>query len=159
MTIDLDLETAGYKLLADDFENGLCGGQADRPELIADALHGQGVERFIFHLDSTGQFDLSFSVWVHESEFDLIDREEFESTPVSGVDPAVQMQKALADASAKMAATDGRIKVAKCDLDSAPHECGSSAPKTSWRARPWTSDRVGLLELSGTGQGKKGGRK
>jgi hypothetical protein len=121
VTIDLDLEVAGYKLLADDFENGLYGGQADRPELIADALREQGVERFIFHLDSTGQFDLSFSVWVHESEFNLIDREEFESTPVSGVDPAVQMQKALADASAKMAATDGRIKVAKCDLD-----CGTA---------------------------------
>jgi hypothetical protein len=118
VTINLDLEAAGYKLLAADFENGLFGGQADRPELIAEALREQGVERFIFLLDSTGQFDLTFSVWVHEDQYDLIDREEFESVPVSGVDPAVQMQQALADASMKMAATDGRIKVAKCDLDS-----------------------------------------
>src|SRR5262249_6021793 len=78
VTIDLDLEAAGYRLLAGDFENGLYGGQADRPELIAEALREQGVERFIFHLDTTGQFDLSFSVWVHEEEFDLIDRNDFD---------------------------------------------------------------------------------
>ena len=30
----------------------------------------------------------------------------------------MQMQKALADASTKMATIDGGIKVAKCDLDS-----------------------------------------
>lgn len=42
ITIDLDLEKAGYKLLADDFENGLYGGQSDRPELIAEALRQQG---------------------------------------------------------------------------------------------------------------------
>ncbi len=118
VTLSLDLEAHGYKLLGDDYQNGLYGGQADHPELIAGALREQGVERFIFHLDSTGQFDLSFSVWVHESQFDLIDREEFDAAPVAGVDPAVQMQKALADASVKMSATDGRIKVAKCDLDS-----------------------------------------
>src|SRR5262249_4070974 len=111
-------EEAGYKLLADDFENGLYGGQADRPELIAEALREQDVERFIFHLDSTGQFDMAFSVYIHESEFNLIDQDEFESAHVSGVDPAVQMQKALADASVKMATMTGGIRVAKCDLDS-----------------------------------------
>jgi len=118
VTIDIDLEAHGYKLLSDDYQNGLYGGQSDRPELIAEALREQGVNRFIFNLDSTGQFDMSFSVYVHESEIGLIDREEFESAPTSGVDPAVQMQKALVDASSKMAATEGRIKVAKCDLDS-----------------------------------------
>lgn len=118
VTIDLDLEAAGYKLLSDDYQNGLYGGQSDRPDLVAEALREQGISRFIFNLDSTGQFDMSFSVWVHEDEIGLIDREEFEAAPIAGVDPAVQMQKALADASTKLAATDGRIKVAKCDLDS-----------------------------------------
>jgi hypothetical protein len=117
-TIDLDLEGAGYKLLADDYQHGLYGGQSDRPGLVADALREQGVDRFIFKLDSTGQFDLSFSVWVHESEIGLIDRGEFDAAPVAGVDPAIQMQKALADASVKIAATEGGFKVAKCDLDS-----------------------------------------
>ncbi len=118
VTIDLDLEAAGYKLLSDDYQNGLYGGQSDRPELIAEALREQGVERFIFNLDSTGQFDMSFSVYVHQDEYDRIDREEFEMAPTAGVDPAVQMQKALADASTKMATTEGGIKIAKCDLDS-----------------------------------------
>ncbi len=116
VTMDLDLEAHGYKLLADDYENGLYGGQSDRPELIAEALREQGISRFIFNLDSTGQFDLSFSVWVHESE--SVDLEEFETAPTAGPDPATQMQKALADATTKMAATEGQIKVAKCDLDS-----------------------------------------
>ncbi len=118
VTIDLDLEAAGYKLLSDDYQNGLYGGQSDRPELIAEALREQGVERFVFTLDSTGQFDIAFSVWVYEDEIDRIDMEEFETAPTAGVDPAIQMQKALADASTKMATTEGQIKVAKCDLDS-----------------------------------------
>lgn len=129
VTIDLDLEAAGYKLLAGDFENGLYGGQADRPELIAEALREQGVERFIFHLDSTGQFDLSFSVWVHEDEYDRIDKEQFETAPTASVDPAVLLQKALADASAKMAATEGQIKVAKCDLDSGTARVRAVSPE------------------------------
>ena len=48
VTIDLDLEEAGYKLLADDFENGLYGGQSDRPELIAQALREQGISVLYF---------------------------------------------------------------------------------------------------------------
>jgi len=118
VTMDLDLEAHGYKLVADDFENGLYGNQADRPELVAEALRKQGVDRFLFKLDSTGQFDLSFSVWVHEDEYDRIDREEFDAASVAGVDPAYQLQKALADASTKMAATEGQIKVAKADIGS-----------------------------------------
>lgn len=118
LTIDLDLEAAGYKLLNGDYQNGLYGGQSDRPELIAQALREQGVERFIFTLDATGQFDIAFSVYVHQDEIGLIDTEEFESAPTAGVDPAVMLQKALGDASAKMAATEGGIKVAKCDLHS-----------------------------------------
>jgi hypothetical protein len=114
LTIDLDLEAAGYKLLADDFENGLYGGQADRPELIAEALHEQGVERFIFKLDSTRQFDMSFSVWVHETE--SIDVEQFEAAPTAGVDPADGLRAALADASRQMDQIDGQIKIAKCDV-------------------------------------------
>lgn len=130
VTIDIDLEAAGYKLLADDFENGLYGGQSDRPELIADALREQGVERFIFNLDSTGQFDMSFSVYVHESEIGLIDREEFETAPTAGVDPANALRAALADASRKMDRLDGQIKVAKCDLGSGTVRVRAVDPET-----------------------------
>lgn len=114
VTFNIDLEAQGYKLLADDFENGLYGGQADRPELIAEALREQGIERFIFRLDSTGQFDMSFSVWLHESE--SVDLETFEAAPTAGVDPADGLRAALSDASRQMDQIDGQIKVAKCDV-------------------------------------------
>ena len=84
----------------------------------AQTFRDQGISRFIFRLDGTRQFDMSFSVYVHESEYDLIDREDFEASPTAGLDPAVQLQKALADASVKMATVEGGIKVANCDLDS-----------------------------------------
>jgi hypothetical protein len=129
VTLSLDLEAHGYRLLADDFENGFYGGQADRPELIAEALREQGVERFIFKLDSTGQFDMSFSVWVHEDEFSLIDMEQFEESPTAGVDPADGLRAALADASRQMDQIGGQIKVAMCDVDSGTAKVRTVTPQ------------------------------
>lgn len=129
VTMDLDLESHGYKLLSDDFENGLYGGQSDRPELIAKALLEQGITRFIFRLDGTRQFDMSFSVWVHEEEFSLIDMQQFEEAPTTGPDPAVQLQKALADANVKMASVVGGIKIAKCDIDNSSARVRSVTPE------------------------------
>lgn len=116
VTFDIDLEAQGYKLLSEDYQNGLYGGQSASPGLIADELRQQEIDRFIFRLDASRQFDMSFSVWVHEDEYDLIDMEQFETAPTDGLDPAVQMQKALADASSKMATIEGGIRVAKCDV-------------------------------------------
>lgn len=130
VTMDLDLEAHGYKLLADDFENGLFGGQADRPELIGDALREQGISRFLFRLDGTRQFDMSFSVWVHEDEFDLIDKGQFEAAPTAGVDPAEGLRAALADASWQMDQIDGQIKVASCDVSTGKARVRTVDPET-----------------------------
>lgn len=75
-TLDLDLEKQGYRKVDIDFENGLHGGQDDNSEKIAESLRKLGVERFIFEIDGVGQFEISFSVWVHETESDKCDPDE-----------------------------------------------------------------------------------
>ncbi len=58
----------GYYLIGDDFEHGFYPGQDADPQLIAKLLRGSGFGRFIFNLDSKGQFDIDFSVWLHHDE-------------------------------------------------------------------------------------------
>lgn len=72
-TLDsIDPAEHGYVLIEDGFENGWHPGQNDNPQEIADKLRAQGIERFLFVVDSVGQFDLGFSVWrkVEEGEED-----------------------------------------------------------------------------------------
>jgi hypothetical protein len=75
MTIDsIDLDEQGYvKVNEDSFEHGFHPGQDADPKKIGKALRDIGITRFIFTLDSTGQFDMDFSVWVHESEKDKLE--------------------------------------------------------------------------------------
>lgn len=64
----------GYVLIK-KMANGWYGGQNDSPEIVARSLRAQGVDRFVFHLDSVGQFDTHFSVYVHETEAALLEPE------------------------------------------------------------------------------------
>jgi hypothetical protein len=121
VTLDLDLADHGYILLEDEYEAGFYGGQDADPELVSEALREQGVERFIFNLDSVGQFELSFSVWVHMSEFPKLNLEAFEQTDTNGPSRAEGLRRALQDASEKMNVLPeipGHPKVAKCDVSS-----------------------------------------
>ena len=103
VTIDgIDLTEHGYKLLEEGFQNGLYGGQSADPKKISEALREQGVERFIFQIDSVGQFDLDFSVYIHEDDMDKLNKEEFDESEKDGPDPARQMESYLRDASLKM---------------------------------------------------------
>jgi len=114
-TLDFDLEDQGYRHVPESYENGLYGGQCDDPHLIAESLGELGIQRFIFEINSVGQFDLAFSVWIHKSEYHKLDLDEIES---KGSDPALAMQSALRDASAKMRELDGPgVRVAKCNSD------------------------------------------
>lgn len=97
LTFSLDLSEHGYRKLDESYENGLYGGQADEPGKIGAALEAQGITRYIFEIDSVGQFDLRFSVWVHEDE--SLDQDQFDSAEKTGVDPAREMEKALRGAS------------------------------------------------------------
>lgn len=67
-TIGLDLKAHGYSHVSQQREAGLHPGQNGDPKLIANVLRTMGITRFIFSLDSVGQFDVSFSVWIHKSE-------------------------------------------------------------------------------------------
>ena len=58
----------GYRMLQDNFENGLHPGQTDDPKKIFDELTTAGHSRILFQIDSVGQFDAQFSVWEHVPE-------------------------------------------------------------------------------------------
>lgn len=98
-TMNVNLEEHGYNKIENDYESGLYGGQNDNPSNIAKALQDAGVDRFIFNIDSVGQFETKFSVYVHESEMHLID-ENFE--PERGEDPALALKRNLSEMSSKM---------------------------------------------------------
>jgi len=133
----LDLESHGYVCLTwnkdgipERYENGLYGGQCHDPKVIAKSLNERGV-RYIFNIESVGQFDTDFTVWIRREDLGL-DREvefwddiyraicEFRRTPieVNGPDPAVVMQKSLKDATEKMGKLSGPgIRYAECKED------------------------------------------
>ena len=96
MTIDIDLSKHGYKLVADKFESGLYGGQAANPKLIAKALEEQNISRFIFVIDHVGQFDMDFSVWIHDEDWPKFDKNKFGQAKTNGPDPAEMMKKGFA---------------------------------------------------------------
>jgi len=115
----VDLEDAGYRLIEDGFEHGLHYGQDASPEKIADILRDRGVDRFLFSLDSVGQFDANFSVWVHESQYKECLEEAVQGGDTDGPSVAGACERALQDASRKMAELpDGPgVKFAKCNPD------------------------------------------
>lgn len=65
----IDPAAHGYKLFKADLEHGFHPGQAADPRVIAKALRAQGVTRFLFTLDRVQQFDLRFSVYIHEEDW------------------------------------------------------------------------------------------
>jgi len=67
-TLDIDPEDHGYQLIQDGFERGFHRGQDADPDRIAKLLEEAGFKRFIFNIDSKGQFDAAFSVWLHDDE-------------------------------------------------------------------------------------------
>jgi hypothetical protein len=114
----IDPADHGYVLVRDGFEHGFHPGQDASPRLIAEALE-RYLTRFLFNLDGTGQFDLSFSVYVHESEEHLLPfaLESLASERTDGPSVSEGLRAALEDASAKMASLpDGEgVKYARCD--------------------------------------------
>lgn len=114
--IDIDPEKHGYVRLPMDFENGLYGGQADDPKVIAESLRKMGVTRFFFRIDSVGQFDMDFSVYVHKSE---IEKARSGVVKSAGADPAIAMRAALKEAPIAAAAVEkpGHVTMVKCHPD------------------------------------------
>lgn len=86
ITADLGIDPGahGYKCILKDLENGFHEGQAADPSVIAAELRKLGVNRFLFSIDSTGQFGIKLSCWVHEEEIEMVPREACENCGGSG---------------------------------------------------------------------------
>ena len=116
----IDPSKYGYVLVKDKFEHGFHRGQDADPKLIGAALKKQGINRFLFNLDSVGQFDIRFSVYVHESEIGLLNEESFQKENTDGPSVSAAMERGLKEASVKMNELSGDgIKYASVDMDGA----------------------------------------
>ena len=115
LTLDIDPTEYGYVRHGRDYEHGLHHGQDDDPEKIGASLLGMGITRYLFRLDGTGQFDMRFSVYVHESQADLLCR------PAEGkcdISPATAMERALREGSAAADKLEGEgIRYVTCKPD------------------------------------------
>jgi len=117
-TIDsIDPADHGYKRLPEDYETGFHRGQDSDPRLVAKALEKQGIGRYLFNIDSQGQFDTRWSCYVHEEEWDLLNQEQFSEEETDGPSIAEAAERGLREASRKMAdLPEGGIKYATIDV-------------------------------------------
>jgi len=117
---DSDLEDAGWRRVDYDFASGLYGGQAVSPAKIATYLHKQGADRLLFKIDSVGQFDMDFSVWVPADNTE--DDDDFTAGAVAraiwnapyselnGPDPAEMAKQALKSIPPMPASEVGKVQ-------------------------------------------------
>ena len=69
LTFDtIDPAAHDYILISDEFESGWYPGQNDSPEKIGVLLRAAHITRYLWRIDSTGQFDVNYSLYVHASE-------------------------------------------------------------------------------------------
>ena len=62
ITLDIDPENYGYKLIEGDFQNGFHPGQNDNPMEIYKRLES-AYKSLVFLITDVGQFDLSFEIY------------------------------------------------------------------------------------------------
>ena len=115
----IDPAKHGYKRLPEDYQTGMHYGQDSSPKLVAKALEKQEIERFLFNIDDVGQFDTSWSAWVHEDEWELLDQKQFAEENTDGPSIAGAMERGLREASRKTAELpdNGGIKYATVNGD------------------------------------------
>jgi hypothetical protein len=110
----IDPADHGYIRLEDRFEHGWHRGQDASPKLIAKALKDQGINRFLFTLDSTGQFDINFSVWVHQDEHGKLDEGKWNQAQKDGPSVSAALERSLkAAGSAPEPPGEGGVVVTK----------------------------------------------
>ena len=139
ITFDIDPEKHDYHRIPLRFENGLYGGQSARPDRIAAALHEMDIDRFVFRIDSVGQFDMRFSVYVHEDDaeayaddgcFDYAAKAiaaRLEGADTDGPDPAAMLKQALV--SVPLAPAGPGVSYTKVDLDNGTAETYKVSPE------------------------------
>lgn len=107
LTRDLGLkpDRHGYVKILDKLENGLHEHMASDPKVIAKELKKLGVEKFVFMIDDTSQFYITFSCWVHEDELEKVGVDPDIKTDAD-VSPAELCKRALQQASAQSRAAN-----------------------------------------------------
>ena len=99
----LNPEEHGYvRINNESFEYGLYGGQTASSDAIARTLVSAGITEFLFSVDSTGQFDMRFSVYVIEDDHAAACAALDSGDTTCEVDPAESMAQGLKAASAAM---------------------------------------------------------
>jgi hypothetical protein len=68
LTLDIDLTEYSYEKQTSSYITGWHEWQDDNPRDAAKKLRDLGVNNFIFQIDDTEQFSVTWSVWVHEDE-------------------------------------------------------------------------------------------
>lgn len=92
----IDPAEHGYHRVDDEFETGFHRGQDDSPAKVAKALQGQGITRFLFRVDSVGQFDSNWSVWIHDEEWEKFKGLQGSDTRFDpGMSPSECMERGL----------------------------------------------------------------
>ncbi len=114
----------GYiKLNTEDYQSGMHGGQLDDPKVIGRNLSALGIERYLFDINSVGQFDMRFSVYVHEDDIEEYQKEHDdddlpEVDSEASEDPAEIMKAYLKDIPLKSKEEQGDgIQVATMNPD------------------------------------------
>lgn len=116
LTLNVDPGEHGYFKpdALDGIDTGYHPGQDGDPRVVARALRKANVDRFLFVIDSVGQFDSRWSVWIHEDERDLYEAAFGEEDPeTDGRSPSEGLRKALASIPERPAG-DG-VYVVTCD--------------------------------------------
>ena len=107
------------RLNSESFQYGLYGGQNASSDSIAETLKNADITDFLFSIDSTGQFDMKFSVFVREEDHTAACAALDSGETTCKVDPAIAMEqglKAATVAMSKLQDEDG-VKVATVDQD------------------------------------------
>jgi hypothetical protein len=117
-TLKINPADHGYVQVLDRLENGMHHGQDDDPRKIAKALKVRGISRFLFSLDSVGQFDSRFSLWIHEDELQLYkDSVPDESELKADESPASIMERGLKSAALLPPAPPGKVAITTINAD------------------------------------------
>lgn len=94
----IDPANHGYTLVEGDYASGWHPGQDSNPKKISAALEAQGIHRYLFQIDDQGQFDVKFSVYVHDDEIELLDKPQFDVAPKDGPSPSEHAKRFLEEA-------------------------------------------------------------
>ena len=78
-SLGIDPSDYGYQQVPQEYETGWHPGQNDSPTTVRHTLSDQlWMTRYLFAIDSTGQFDTQWSIWIHEEELEGLTERAFD---------------------------------------------------------------------------------